>query len=65
MAESFFIRATLDIGNVNVFAQRAVDLGSYVDALNQSILKVHRVDVAFTDNTGRSLSMAAADTAAY
>jgi hypothetical protein len=64
MAESFFIRATLDIGNTNTFAQRAVELGSYVDALNQSILKVHRVDVAFTDNVGRSLSMAAADTAA-
>jgi hypothetical protein len=64
MAESFFIRASLNIGNTNTFTQRAVDLGSYVDALNQSILKVHRVDVAFTDSTGRSLSMAAADTAA-
>ena len=64
MAESFFIRQTLNIGNTNTFTERAVDLGSYVDALNQSILKVHRVDVAFTDSTGRSLSMAAADTAA-
>jgi hypothetical protein len=63
MAESFFIRQTLDIGNTNTFVQRAVDLGSYVDALNQSILKIHRVDVAFTDNTGRSLSMVVADTA--
>ena len=41
-----------------------MDLGAYVDALSQSVLKVHRADVAFTDNTGRSLSMAAADTAA-
>jgi hypothetical protein len=64
MAESFFIRQTLNIGNTNTFTERSVDLGSYVDALNQSILKVHRVDVAFTDNDGRSLSMAAADTAA-
>ena len=64
MAESFFIRATLDIGNANNFVQRAIDLGSYVDALNQSILKLHRCDVAFTDSTGRSLSMVQADTAA-
>jgi hypothetical protein len=64
MAESFFIRQTLNIGNTNTFTERAVDLGSYVDALNQSVLKVHRVDVAFTDNTGRSLSMVAANTAA-
>ena len=64
MAESFFIRATLNIGNTNTFTQRAVELGSYVDALNQSILKVHRVDVAFTDENGRALSMTAANTAA-
>ena len=64
MAESFFIRQTLDIGNDTNFYERSIDLGSYVDALNQSILKLHRVEVAFTDNTGRSLSMAAADQAA-
>jgi hypothetical protein len=64
MAESFFIRATVNIGNTNAFAERAMDLGSYVDALSQSVLKIHRADVAFTDNDGRSLSMAAADTAA-
>jgi len=64
MAESFFIRATVNIGNTNSFAERALDLGSYVDALSQSVLKVHRADVAFTDNAGRSLSMSAADTAA-
>ena len=64
MAESFFIRATVNIGNTNSFAERSIDLGSYVDALSQSVLKLHRADVAFTDNVGRSLSMAAADTAA-
>jgi hypothetical protein len=63
MAESFFIRHTLDIGNTNAFVQREIDLGAYVDALSSTILKVHRCDVAFTDNTGRSLSMVAADTA--
>jgi hypothetical protein len=64
MAESFFIRQTVNIGNTNAFAERSIDLGSYVDALNQSVLTVHRVDVAFTDNTGRALQMSAADTAA-
>jgi hypothetical protein len=64
MAESFFLRKTVNIGNTNSFAEIAMDLGAYVDALNQSVLKVHRADVAFTDNTGRSLSMAADNTAA-
>jgi hypothetical protein len=63
MAESFFIRHTLDIGNTNAFVQREIDLGAYVDALSSTVLKVHRCDVAFTDNTGRSLSMVQADTA--
>jgi hypothetical protein len=63
MAESFFIRYSLDIGNTNAFVQREIDLGAYVDALSSTVLKVHRCDVAFTDNTGRSLSMVQADTA--
>ena len=64
MADSFFIRKTVNILNTNAFQQAAIDLGAYVDALSSSVLTIHRVDVAFTDNTGRSLSMAAADTAA-
>ena len=64
MAESFFIRHTTNIDNDNAYHETAIDLGSYVDALSQTILKIHRVDVAFTDSTGRSLSMAVANTAA-
>lgn len=63
MADSFFIRKTVNIQNTNAFFEDSIDLGAYVDALSSSVLTIHRVDVAFTDNTGRSLSMAAADTA--
>jgi hypothetical protein len=64
MAESFFIRKTVNIDNDNAFHEGVIDLGAYVDALSSSVLTIHRVDVAFTDSTGRSLSMVAADTAA-
>ena len=63
MADSFFIRKTVNIDNTNDFFQEAIDLGAYVDALSSSVLTIHRVDVAFTDSDGRSLSMAQADTA--
>jgi hypothetical protein len=63
MADSFFIRKTVNIDNDNLFHEDPIDLGAYVDALSSSVLTIHRVDVAFTDATGRSLSMAAADTA--
>ena len=63
MADSFFIRKTVNISNTNAFFEDSIDLGAYVDALSSSVLTIPRVDVAFTDNTGRSLRMAAADTA--
>jgi len=53
-SDSFFIRATLDCGNSNVFQQESIDLGAYVDALGKSVLRIHNIAVTFSDNTGRS-----------
>jgi len=63
MAESFFIRKTVNINHDNSYNEAAIDLGAYVDALSSTVLTIHRVDVAFTDSSGRALSMVAADTA--
>jgi len=44
--DSFFIRATTATNGVT-YAQSAVDLGSYVDALGKSVLRVHNISVEY------------------
>jgi len=53
-SDSFFIRKTIDAENTNSFQQTAIDLGAYVDALGKSVLRIHNVQVTYSDNTGRS-----------
>lgn len=60
-SDSFFIRKTVDINNNNTFQQGAIDLGAYVDALGKSVLRIHNVQVTYSDNTGRSSEINAGD----
>ena len=46
--DTFFIRASTTF-NGTTFAQTSVDLGSYVDALGKSVLRVHSASVAWGD----------------
>jgi len=52
--DSFFIRQTLDAGNTNTFHQAELDLGAYVDALGKSVLRIHNVQVTYSDANGAS-----------
>lgn len=45
-SDSFFIRASADTNNVT-FNQASVDLGSYVDALGKSVLRIHNISVEY------------------
>lgn len=56
--DSFFIRATKDLGNTAAFHERAIDLGAYVDALGKSVLRIHNIQVSYSDATGRSSDIA-------
>ena len=56
-SDSFFIRATLDCGNSNVFQQESIDLGAYVDALGKSVLRIHNIAVQVTNATGTTVRM--------
>ena len=58
---SFFIRKTVNVGNTNTFNEEAIDLGAYVDALGKSVLRIHNVQVMYSDNTGRSSTIQPAD----
>jgi hypothetical protein len=52
--ESFFIRKTLNAGNTATFAQEEIDLGAFVDALGKKVLRIHNVQVTYSDNAGTS-----------
>lgn len=46
--DSFFIRASVD-APTGAGAQTSIDLGAYVDALGSSILKIHNIQVSYTN----------------
>ena len=45
-SDSFFIRATVDTDGTN-FAQTSIDLGSFVDALGKTVLRIHNASVSY------------------
>lgn len=57
--DTFFLRETCNIDNDNSYQQVSIDLGTYVNALEKSVLRIKSVQVAFTDSTGRSNSIVA------
>jgi len=62
--DTFFIRATLDCQNVNpgpanTFNQIPIDLGTYVNALEKSVLRIKSIQVAFSDGYGTSSTIIA------
>ena len=59
-SDSFFIRKSLEVDNAGSFVQTEIDLGAYVDALGKSVLRIHNIAVAFTDDTGNAAQVAAA-----
>jgi len=63
-SETFFIRKTVNIDNSNAFFQDGIDLGSFVNALEKSVLRVHSISATFSDATGRSNSILASSSAA-
>jgi len=45
-SDSFFIRATVDTDGVS-FNQTSIDLGSFVDALGKTVLRIHNTSVSY------------------
>lgn len=58
-SDSFFIRFTQNINNDNAFYQGEIDLGAYVDALGKSVLRIHNIQITYSDSTGRSSQLSA------
>ena len=62
--DSFFIRATKDLGNTNTYHEESISIGAFVDAMNETVLRIHSISVVYSDNTGRSTTLNAVDEAA-
>jgi len=52
-SDSFFIRAELALDNAGTFLTTSIDLGSFVDALGKTVLRVHNAAVQYTYGTNQ------------
>lgn len=50
-SDSFFIRAELALDAAGTFDFTSIDLGSFVDALGKTVLRIHNVSVQYTYGT--------------
>ena len=57
--DSFFIRATVTPDDSTNFVQTTVDLGSYVDALGKSVLRIHNIEFEWAQATDGAIPNAA------
>jgi len=55
--DSFFIRGRVNGGSTNAQGITTIDLGAYVDALGQSVLRIHKVSVEVADLLGGTLTV--------
>jgi len=53
--DSFFIRASINLGNSSTFVENSIDLGAYVDAMNETVLRIHNLAVQYTDSSGTTI----------
>lgn len=56
--DSFFIRRAVALPADASFVENVVDLGAFVDALGEAVLRIHNIAVQVTDATGRGLQVA-------
>lgn len=50
-SDSFFIRAELALDAAGTFNTQAIDLGSFVDALGKTVLRIHNCAIQYTYGT--------------
>ena len=53
-SDSFFIRADVALPDTN-YTTTSIDLGSYVDALGKSVLRIHNIVASLTQGTAGNL----------
>jgi len=56
--DSFFIRSTKDLGNTNAYHEKEIDLGAFIDVAGGTILRLHSMQVVWSDSAGTSTVVA-------
>jgi len=62
--DSFFIRHTTNLQDDGTFYQEEIDLGAFVSALGEAILRIHNIAVVISDGNGNALQLKAANDSA-
>ena len=57
--DSFFLRQALTVDNNGDFNIETIDLGSVVDALGRTVLRIHNIAVQYSDKNGGTPDMTA------
>ena len=56
-SDSFFLRASILVDDSATYDQVEINLGSYVDALGKSVLRIHNMSYEVTDDSGLAPNM--------
>ena len=62
-SDSFFIRKAVNIEKDGAFHEGEIDLGAFVDALGEAVLRIHNIAVTFSKENGQSDLVAASNSA--
>jgi len=62
--DSFFIRRSVALPADDSYVENVLDLGAFVDALGEAVLRIHNIAVTFTDHTGLALKVTNGQSAA-
>ncbi len=59
LEETFWIRASVNIGHAGAYAESEIDLGAYTNlgSSKPEVLRIHNVQLAITDSTGEAPAM--------
>lgn len=60
-SDSFFIRAELTLDPTSTFTSTTVDLGSFVDALGKTVLRIHNASIQYDHGTSGIPTLAGAN----
>lgn len=63
-SDSFFIRASVDVASAS-YDQTAIDLGSFVDALGRTVLRIHNVSVEYGSHSDLAYAAAGGERNAF
>jgi len=62
-SDSFFIRKSVNFQDDGLFYQDSIDLGAFVDALGEAVLRIHNIAVTFSKSDGQSSTVAISESA--